>query len=42
MGVSKPGHVNLVLEEDVIKGCLQVVLVLNVGLVVGAVHLQAL
>ena len=35
-----PGHVNLVLEEDVIEGSLQVLLVLNVSLVVGPVHLH--
>ncbi len=35
-----PCHVNLVLEEDVVKSCLQVLLVLNVSLVVGSVHLQ--
>ncbi len=35
-----PCHVNLVLEEDVVKSCLQVLLVLNVSLVVGAIHLH--
>lgn len=35
-----PGHVNLVLEEDVVEGGLQVLLVLNVSLVVGPVHLH--
>ena len=35
-----PGHVNLVLEEDVVKSCLQVLLVLNVSLVVWSVHLH--
>lgn len=41
-GVDKgiPCHVNLVLEEDVVKSCLQVLLVLNVSLVVGSVHLH--
>jgi hypothetical protein len=35
-----PGHVYLVLKEDVVKGCLQVLLVLNVSLVVGSIHLH--
>ena len=41
-GVDKglPGHVNLVLEEDVVKSCLQVLLVLNVSLVVGSIDLH--
>ncbi len=41
-GVDKrlPCHVNLVLEEDVVKSCLQVLLVLNVSLVVGSIHLH--
>ncbi len=41
-GVDKglQGHVYLVLEEDIVKGCLQVLLVLNVSLVVGSIHLH--
>ena len=35
-----PCHVNLVLEKDVVKSCLQVLLVLNVSLVVGSIHLH--
>ena len=35
-----PCHVNLVLEEDVVKSCLQVLLILNVSLVVGSIHLR--
>ena len=37
--MDSPGHVNLVLEEDVVEGSLQVLLVLNVSLVVGPIHL---
>ena len=35
-----PGHVNLVLEEDVVKGSLQVSLVPNVTLVIVTIHLH--
>ena len=35
-----PGHVDLILEEDVIKGSLQVCLVTDVTLVIVAVHLH--
>lgn len=39
-GICLPGHVNLVLEEDVIEGGLQICLVADVTFVIVAIHLQ--
>ena len=40
MKAASPGHVDLVLEEDVVKGSLQVGLIPDIALVIVTIHLH--